>query len=205
MPVELVAFDLDGTLIRGETCVQAIARAIGRVDECAAFEQLSMRDLKGVTAARESMAEWYAPYSTSELRRALDDLVLAPGCAEAFTFLRGHGVRTAIVSITWSFAAEHFADQPGADYFHGTQLAEHGINHVWPEDKGTWLRELTRELALHERAVAAVGDSEGDRELLGAAAVRVFVGKEPPDGVPGIVHLPDADILAVAQQLVGRG
>ncbi len=43
-PIRLAAFDLDGTLIRGSTCVEGIARAIGRVEECAAFEALAIRD-----------------------------------------------------------------------------------------------------------------------------------------------------------------
>lgn len=58
--VQLVAFDLDGTLVRGETCVEAIARRIGRSEECAAFQRLdASRDVESVTAARETMAEWY--------------------------------------------------------------------------------------------------------------------------------------------------
>src|SRR5439155_11186654 len=51
MAIRLVAFDLDGTLVRGETCVQAIGRAIGRDYECTAFEQVAMRDRGDVTAA----------------------------------------------------------------------------------------------------------------------------------------------------------
>ena len=202
MSVRLVAFDLDGTLLRGETCVQAIARAIGRLDECAAFERLSMRDLEGVTAAREAMRQWYAAHSTAELMESLDRLEVAPGCAQAFDLLRRHGLQTAIVSLTWSVAVEHFAARFGADYFHGTQLLEQGIEHVWPEDKGAWLRALRCELGLEEREVAAVGDSEGDRELLEAATVRFFVGQQPLDGLPGVVHLPGADIFSIAQRLV---
>ncbi len=67
MAVRLAAFDLDGTLIRDMTCVQAIACTIGRVEECAAFDRLGMRDIEGVTAVREAMAEWCRPYSRDEL------------------------------------------------------------------------------------------------------------------------------------------
>jgi phosphoserine phosphatase len=61
--IRLAAFDLDGTIVREGTCVESIARAIGREEECAAFERLEMRDVLAVTAAREAMAKWYRPYT----------------------------------------------------------------------------------------------------------------------------------------------
>jgi phosphoserine phosphatase len=51
--------------------------------------------------------------------------------------------------------------------------------------------------------VAAVGDSDGDRELLEAAALRFFVGSKPP-ALAGVVHLPGADLLEVAEQILAR-
>jgi HAD superfamily phosphoserine phosphatase-like hydrolase len=201
MAIRLAAFDLDGTLVRGETCVQAVARAIDRVEECAAFERLSMRDLAAVTRARETMARWYRSYGEDELSRALDGMTLAPGSEEAFRLLRRHGVATAIVSITWSFAVDRFARRLGADYAHGTRLTEGGIEHVWPADKGRWLRALSKKLELDQSSVAAVGDSDGDRELLGAAGLRFFVGERPSD-VPRVIHLPDASMLEIARRIV---
>lgn len=195
--IRLAAFDLDGTLVRGETCVQAIARSIGRSDECDAFERLSMRDVAGVTRAREAMAGWYRPYSPDELARELDGLTLAPGSEEAFRLLRRQGVATAIVSITWSFAVDWFARRLGADYAHGTRLTETGVEHVWPADKGRWLRALMKRLELHTASVAAVGDSDGDRELLECAGLRFFVGDRAPD-LPQLVHMPRANMLEVA-------
>jgi HAD superfamily phosphoserine phosphatase-like hydrolase len=203
LPIRLAAFDLDGTLVRGETCVQTLARAIGRVDECAAFERLAMRDVDGVTRARETMAEWYRPHSLEELADELDSVTLAPGCEEAFVLLARHGVATAIVSITWSFAVDRLARRLGADYSYGTALTEAGIEHVWPADKGSWLERLMERLALPPTAVAAVGDSDGDRELLQSAGLRFFVGARPPD-LPGIVHLPDGNILDIADRIVAH-
>ncbi len=105
------------------TCVQAIACTIGRVEECAAFDRLGMRDIEGVTAVREAMAEWCRPYSPDELVSGLADLALAPGTAEAFALLREHGVSTAIVSITWSFAVDWFAEALGeCDSLHWPHL-----------------------------------------------------------------------------------
>jgi HAD superfamily phosphoserine phosphatase-like hydrolase len=199
--IRLAAFDLDGTIVRDRTCVESIARTIGREEECAAFERLEMRDVPAVTAAREAMAEWYRPFTHEQLTAGLSDLRLAAGGEEGFALLRRHGIVTAIVSITWSFAVEWFAGRLGADYAHGTRLIDGRVEHVWPTDKGRWLRSLIKQLDLPQQAVAAIGDSEGDRELLEAAGVRYCVGARKIE-VEGVVHMPDASILEIAQQLV---
>ena len=199
--IKLAAFDLDGTIVRDRTCVESIARAIGREEECAAFERLDMRDVLAVTAAREAMAEWYRPYTHEELTAGLSSLSLAPGSEEGFALLRRHGIVTAIVSITWSFAVEWFARRLGADHAHGTRLLDGRVDHVWPADKGRWLRSLIKRLDLPQQAVAAVGDSDGDRELLEAAGVRYCVGAREID-VADVVHMPRASILEIAQQVV---
>jgi HAD superfamily phosphoserine phosphatase-like hydrolase len=199
--VKLVAFDLDGTIIRDRTCVESIARTIGREAECAAFERLDMRDVLAVTAARKAMADWYRPYTHGQLTAGLADLTLASGSEEGFALLRKHGVATAIVSITWSFAVEWFAKRLGADYAHGTRLIDGRVEHVWPADKGRWLRSLIARLDLPQEAVAAVGDSGGDRELLEAAGVRYCVGERKIE-VAAVVHMPRASIVEVAEELL---
>jgi HAD superfamily phosphoserine phosphatase-like hydrolase len=199
--IKLAAFDLDGTLVRDGTCVQSIAQAIGREEECASFERLNMRDMPAVAGAREAMAEWYRPYTFEELTAGLADLGLAPGAEEGFALLREHGVVTAIVSITWRFAVEWYARRLGADYAHGTGLLDGHVEHVWPTDKGRWLRDLAAQLDVPHPSVAAVGDSEGDRELLEAAGIRYYVGTGKIE-VSSIIHIPHASILDVAQRLV---
>jgi phosphoserine phosphatase len=149
------------------------------------------------------MAGWYRGHAVEELARSLDALPLAPGATEAFALLRRSGVATAIVSVTWLFAVERFAGRLGADYTYGTGLTEHGIDHVWPEDKGLRLAELGHSLGLEREAIAAVGDSDGDRELLESAELRFFVGKDPPE-IPNLRHLPDANLLTIAKQIVGN-
>jgi HAD superfamily phosphoserine phosphatase-like hydrolase len=201
MAIQLVAFDLDGTLTRDHSCVQAIAHTIGRAEECAEFERLEMRDEARVRAAREAMADWYRAYSLQELVTGLKELTLAPGTEEAFARLHECGVTVAIVSITWSFAVEWFARRLGADHAHGTRLTPAGIEHFWPAEKGAWLSALAARLHLASGQVAAVGDSDGDRELLVAAGARFFVGHRPPD-LDGVVHLPDANLLTIADRIL---
>ncbi len=201
MPIRLAAFDLDGTLIRGVTCVEAIARQLGRTRESEELERLSMRDVAGLTAAREAMAVWCRPCTPDDLAAGLSGIPLAPGAAEAFALLRAAGVTTAIVSITWSRAVEWFGELLGADHAYGTRLSASGIEHVWPADKGRWLAEHGAALGLERSQIAAVGDSDGDRELLEAAGMRFYVGSTAPS-ITGTAHLPDADIAEIARRIL---
>lgn len=201
MPIRLAAFDLDGTLIRDRTCIEAVVGSIGRSDEAAAFESLDVRDLEAMTSAREAMAEWFRASATDMLLREVRTLALAPGTEEAFALLRRHDVSTAIVSLTWKPAVDWFARRLGADSAVGTSHADDGIHHVWPEDKGRWLEETSAKLGLERREVAAIGDSEGDREMLAAAGFRIYIGERPFD-LPDLQHMPGADMYDVARRIL---
>ena len=122
MPIRLAVFDLDGTLIRDRTCVEAIASAIGRTEEAAPFEALSIRNRDAVAAARATMAGWFRPIPTDILLREVKDLALAPGTEDAFGLLRRHHDKTAILSLTFKAAVDWFAQRLGADFAVGTRI-----------------------------------------------------------------------------------
>jgi HAD superfamily phosphoserine phosphatase-like hydrolase len=198
--VRLAAFDLDGTLLRGDTVCVALARRLGRLAEMEAFERLTDQDAIG--AARAEMARWYAACAGGEVRSYLDDLRLAPGAQEAFATLRRHGVATAIVSITWDFAVAHVAALLGADHFVGTRIDGGEIVHFWPEDKARWLLGLAADRGVAMDQVAAVGDSWGDVPMLRAVGRPYFVGASVPPGLGHAVHVPDGDVRRIAERIL---
>jgi phosphoserine phosphatase len=199
--VALVAFDLDGTLLRGRTVCEAIAARLGRLERMRAIEDLRERSL--VEAGREEMRAWYEGRTPAWLCEDLPGTALAPGATEAFSILRSRGVATAIVSITWSFAVAHFARLLSADAFVGTELNVGGpIGHFWPEDKPRWLKAHAARAGLSLAQVAAVGDSRGDVPMLEAVGRGVFVGRERIAlCTGGAAHLPGADIREVVDAL----
>ena len=136
MALRLAAFDLDGTLLRGQTACEAIAKGIGRIERMRELERLESTDI-------EEMAEWYSDFTFSDLCNHLAAVRVAPGIDEGFALLREHGFKIAIVSLTWEFGVEWFADRLGADYSVGTGLSADGlISHFWPKDKALWLRGM---------------------------------------------------------------
>ena len=202
--MRIAAFDLDGTLIRGQTACEAIAEGIGRIDRMREFEQLRSNQIEEVTAAREEMAEWYSAFTFSDLRKQLAAVSTAPGAAEGFALLRDHGFKIAIVSLTWEFAAQWFADMLGADYVVGQGLSTEGqITHFWPQDKAKWLTGLAAKLDVDMKDVAAVGDSRGDIPMLLSVGHRYWVGETIPSELEGkVVHEPAGDILLLAHRII---
>lgn len=199
--VELAALDLDGTLLRGDTVCEGIARHLGKLERMRELEQVSTT--AELLASREEMGGWYQPYSVAELSGPLAGLELAPGAREALELFRDRGVTTAIVSLTWDFAVEYFADELGADYHVGTVLGPDGdVTHFLPEDKPVWVRELAEDLEVGMEKVISFGDTASDAQMLNATGHGVFVGDSLPDGLDGVRHVPEADLHEVAIDLL---
>lgn len=199
----LVCFDLDGTLLRGRTACQVLAAPLGRSEEMLSFEGLTGRE--EIAAARAAMASWYRACSREELLGPLAGAELAPGTEEGVARLREHGVEVAIASITWELAVAWFADRLKVAHYLGTGLSAEGeISHVWGRDKARWLDSLARALHVSPDRVAAVGDSDGDAEMLRSAHLRFFVGEDLPRDLPGVHHLPGADVAEVADRILSE-
>ena len=202
--LRLAAFDLDGTLLKGETVCEAIAKGIGRIQRMKELEQLDPDQIEEVTASREEMAEWYSSSTLEDLLEHLPKMRLAPGLEEGFALLRSNGFKIAIVSVTWEFAVEWFAARLGADYYVGTGLSsDRQITHFWPHDKALWLTRVARELGINMRDVAAVGDSSGDVPMLVAVGHPYWVGRTvPAELAEEAIHQSDGDISQIALQMV---
>jgi len=202
-PHGLIAFDLDGTLLRGPTVCELLAGPLGRLDELWRLETDTTE--KAVAATRASMASWYARIAPQTLLKSLKAVTWAPGAQEGVTRLRRAGFEVAIVSVTWSFAVAWFARQLGVQRYLGTDLNPGDvIRHVWPRDKGLWVSDLASELGVPLRRIAAIGDSAGDFALFQAASLRIFVGDAVADAPPGVLHLPGVSITRIAEYILGE-
>ncbi len=201
--IHLVAFDLDGTLLRGDTVCEVLARRLGRLDRMRELEATAT-GLDAQMLARAEMVSWYEGYSPAELQGFAAEACLAPGAQEGCALLGEAGVEIVILSVTWGFAVEWFARELGATSWIGTSLEPGGsIGHVWPEDKASWLDTKLETVGLSRRQVAAVGDSRGDVPLLHAAGLPVFVGLELLPELPeDTQHMPAADVRDIARLIL---
>lgn len=202
--IKLVAFDVDGTLLRGPTICERIAVGIGKSDEMRAIEALT--SAKEIAAARAEMVSWYQSYDRATLLRLVESVTLAPGAREGVAALKRAGVHIALVSITWQFAVEWVAAELGADFAIGTRWHEDDtITHFWPEDKATWLAQCAARLGVAPAGVAAVGDSVGDMQMLTSAGVGYFVGRIRQELPQHVKHWPAGNILEIARDILAAG
>jgi HAD superfamily phosphoserine phosphatase-like hydrolase len=201
--IGLAVFDLDGTLLRGPTVCEVLAESLGRLERMRQLEAFaSEAELK---SGREEMATWYRGIPSEQLTVALEGATLAPGAVEGIELLRERGVAVAIASITWRFAVEWFARRLAVEHCLGTGLSPTGrIEHVWPRDKARWAKNLADRLGVPPACIAAVGDSAGDAEILLQVAHPVFVGARVPSSLKDVTHLPNVDVMAVAQWILGK-
>ena len=197
----IVAFDLDGTLLRGPTVCEVLAKPLGRLAEMRRFEAYTTEG--EVAAARLEMVQWYRDYTVAELQMHLRNARWAPGAHEGIRRLRGEGIEVAILSVTWTFAVRWFAEQLNVSHYLGTELLPDGeIVHSWGREKARFLKELVFKSGVSSSRVAAVGDSTGDNEMLREASLRFFLGANPSPDLEAIIHLPDGDIDTVATRIL---
>lgn len=198
----LVVFDLDGTLIRERTVCELLAEPLGRIDRMREMEQL--RSESEILLARVEMAEWFREVPLERLLSYLEPAVLAPGAVDAVELLRSNRFECAISSITWRFGVQWFASRLGIAHYQGTRVGDDGrIEHVWPRDKGIWVRDLTQLLGVRPERVATVGDSWRDLDMFRASARAYFVGNAAEcSGLPDFVtRVSGSDLLAIARAL----
>jgi phosphoserine phosphatase len=175
--IRLVAFDLDGTLIRGYNALAVVGIAHGHPEWEKRMEILSMRGMSPA-AMTERMAPWQG-YSKGDLCGALAQSRFAPGVDEAFALLHG---------------ATHWA---------ASRLGPDGaVTPLWPEDKGPWLERLAAELGLSRQEIAAVGDSPRDASLLRTAGHAFYVGADKPEAPHPVRCYPDGDLAVVARAIL---
>lgn len=200
--IRAVAFDLDGTLLREETVCEILAQRLGYLARMRELERVTGRE--AIISAREEMVGWYRESRCADLVEHLKDANLAPGALEGIALLRQASLEIFIVSITWSFAVEHFARCFGASAWLGTELRQDGtIGHVWAEDKVTWLESKNGERGLTTGEVAAVGDSSNDIPLLNVAGLSFFLGSKFPSTLSASVrYRPAADIRDIAAEIL---
>lgn len=201
MSIRLVAFDLDGTLIRGRNSLAVVGARLGHPEWERQMEILYMRG-EAPEEMRRRVEPW-RKFSTADLCRPLEHAQLAPGVEEAFQLLHARRVTTAIVSISWDFLVEWFAKRFEAAHWAAAGFGLDGtVTPFWPEDKGPWLERLAAALHIDRNEIAAVGDSPPDASMFRAVGHSFYVGMGVPEGVDGIQHYPDGNMADIASAIL---
>lgn len=184
---KLVAFDMDGTLVKQESSWWALHRYFG-VEEQAKHNLLAYE--RGEIDYREFMRRdiklWQPPPHISKVKEVLAQAELAPGVEELVRELGRRGYELAIVTGGLDLLAELVGEWLGIKHAvaNGLEVDERGyltgegIFRVEPNFKHEALAELARGLRLTLEECVAVGDSKYDVNFLKHAGFGVAVGND---------------------------
>jgi phosphoserine phosphatase len=182
----VVAFDLDGTLLRRTTVALLLAGHLGQAETLHELErafvagEISSRDIADASAAG------LAGRTTSEIASLLAAASWIGGIDETLRTLAKAGSHVLLATITWRFAAEVLQERHGFAAVSGTELTVvDGVlggevrRYFEEHDKLRFVEQwcAVRGIALAD--VAAVGDSRLDLPLFRRAGRSVALNATP--------------------------
>ncbi len=203
-PTRLIAFDLDGTLTRGPTCLEAAVTRYGLADQLVHWRQARTDQERATTRVQawRELVHRAGPDHTA----ALATIPLAPGATEGIAELRKAGLRTVIVSLAFAPHVAYFARRLGVDAWIATEPAEDGpFRHVFPTTKPLLLAEHAAALGLTTGQLAAVGDTPDDIPMLRSVGVSVYIGSGPTEGFTPTHWLRAGHLEQIARILLAPG
>jgi phosphoserine phosphatase len=206
-PYSVVAFDLDGTLLRGSTVSLMLAQWLGQGEEISRLEDAFRAGEISNRVVADATASWLAGQSAGQAWQVLADGNWIAGMAETFQTLTAAGVKLLLGTITWSFVAERLSDLYGFAAFSGTeiQVADGVVSGVVSRyfdehDKVRFVRRWCRQNGFSMREVAAIGDSRSDVPLFRQVGTSVALNATP-DARAIATHVLDThdlrDVLAL--------
>ena len=203
MPIKLAIFDVDGTLLRGDTACLWIARKINRYERMKELENSSTK--QQVADSQREMAGWYTGMSPEYLMGDMKDFPWAPGIHEGIKMLQDAGVTVALASIGWDFVQEKIASLFGIEHILASTLDFETleIGHALDVHKAEYANKLSGELNIPLSQIAGIGDRPNDFYLLESCGLGIYVGPKPPPPDKHFTHLPNADIRDVATAIIG--
>lgn len=170
----VVAFDLDGTLLRRTTVLRLLAQHLGQAEAVAELERAFTAGEISDSVVADRSAAWLAGRTTSEIRTALAAGSWIDGIDETLQTLSDAGTHVLLATITWRFAAELLRERYGFAAVSGTELQNiDGVlggkvtRYFDKYDKARFVEDWCAERGFTMAQVAAVGDSRLDVPLFG--------------------------------------
>lgn len=188
--IRLIAFDLDGTLVRDRSSWRKVHEFFGT--EACGDEDLSRYERGRISYLQfmeNDISRWPRGISKSTVEIVLSRCSIARGARRLFSRLRNRGIRTLILSSGLEPIAARVASllKPDIWLANDLEVDEHGfltgrgILRVEPKRKGELLSEIAQRLGLRREEVMAVGDTRFDAGFFSAVGVSVALNPPPED------------------------
>ena len=182
----LFVFDMDSTLIQGET-IDELAKMAGVADLVVAITASAMRGEIEFPESFRRRVGLLAGLPEAKAMEVIERLPLMEGAERLFRELKANGRKTAILSGGFTFFGSVLKEKLGADYVFANEL-DVADGFVTGEVRGRIVdgarkAELLQEIAAKEgiplEQVVAVGDGANDLPMLGLAGMGVAFHAKP--------------------------
>jgi phosphoserine phosphatase len=185
-PMKLFCFDMDSTLIQGET-IDELAKMAGVGDQVVAITAAAMRGELQFQESFRRRVRLLRGLPESRVLEAIDRLPLMEGAERLFRTLKARGAKTAIFSGGFTFFGNYLKEKLGVDYVFANHLdVRDGMvtgEVIGGIVDGARKAELLIEIAGREgiplEQVVAVGDGANDLPMLGLAGMGVAFHAKP--------------------------
>lgn len=196
--IQLVVFDLDGTLTGHHSVWQCIHERLGTWE---GRGEIHLRDyvdgkIDYADFARLDAAEW-KDVPLEKIREIVDEIPIVDGAKELVQDLGKLGVKTVIISSGLDILAERVAQALGIDeYFSNKLEVENGkltgeVEVIVAADgKGEFFERLLQERNVAPEETIAIGDGPSDVPLFKISAVSFAVNNAPKEvGAQATYHV----------------
>ncbi len=187
--IELVAFDIEGTLTTDPTVWEIMHRKLGTWEShgLVYWERYRRRELEYDDFARLDVGVW-KDTPLSELEDAARQVPLMPGVDEVLPALTEAGLTIALISNGLTVLGRRIADEYGVEHVFANR-ALHSDGNLTGEldltvpyaEKGVILEGLISRLGLSRENVAAVGDDRADIAMFRRAGISVAFRPGDPE------------------------
>ena len=170
---KLIAFDMDSTLVQGETIVE-IARHVDKAEEMEKATIYAMENNVDFSQSLKNRAKLLSGIPLSALIEIADDLDITPGAEELIHHLKQMGWKIAIISSGFSIFTELLKEKLDIDFAFGNKLevidgklTGEVVGEII-DGKGKWdiITELANQLGITPDEVVTVGDGSNDILML---------------------------------------
>ncbi|ADT84193.1 HAD-IB family phosphatase [Thermococcus barophilus] len=189
MEIRLIAFDLEGTLVKSKSSWVELHKRFGTWDKGREYAERFFRGEFDYQTWADLDASLWKGRKREEILEWANSVEYMDGVKELFEFLRENNFKIAIISGGLMCLAKRVADELNADYVFANELIfdEEGrvtgkvIARVDFQNKGEILAKLKEDLK--PSLTIAVGDGHNDIAMFKVADVSIAVN--PHEGVEG--------------------